>query len=254
MGASSRWRTAIFATFAVVAFASPSLAKTTTPTGPTIETGALSLLQTAAAYLKEQPSFAFSADIVHEDVQPPDIKIQFHATAQYMITRPGQLRVDYASDRRQASFYIDGKNFVLYDKAKNTYGILQAQNDIDATLNAILDKYDFSVPLADLVSNDPYKALGSKVQGAYDLGVSTVGGFTTHHLLFIQKDIDWQLWVDAGPTPLIRELEITYKNLPGQPEYMATLTDWKIAPVDASVFTFTPPKGAVLIDFVVVQP
>ena len=84
-------------------------------------------------------------------------------------------------------------------------------------------------------------------------GTSTVGGFTTHHLLFIQKDIDWQLWIDTGSTPLIRELEITYKNLPGQPEYMATLTDWKVAPVDPAVFSFTPPKGAVLIDFIAVQ-
>jgi len=249
--ASSRSSAAIAATLVILALARPCVAATAT--GPVIEPGAQRLLQAAASYLKAQPSLAFSADIVHDDVQPPDIKVQFHASAQYMLARPGQLRVDYTSDRRQASFFIDGKTFVLFDRAQNTYGILQAQGDIDTTLNAVLDKYDFSVPLADLVSNDPYKALAGKLQGAYDLGVSTVAGFATHHLLFIQKDIDWQLWIDAGATPLIRELQITYKNLPGQPEYMATLTDWKFAPVAASVFSFNPPKGAVLIDFVAVQ-
>jgi hypothetical protein len=244
-------RVALIAALVMLAWPYRGDAKTTPRT--TVEPSAQRLLQAAAAYLKQQQSYAFSADIVYDDVQPPDFKIQIHASAQYTIKRPNLLRVDYAGDRRQASFYIDGKNFVLYDRATNTYGELQAASDIESTLNAILDKYDFSVPLADFVANDPYQALASQVQGAVNLGPSTVRGFPTHHLVFTQSDIDWQIWIDDGATPLIRELEITYKSLPGQPEYMATFTDWKFAPADRSVFSFTPPPNAVLIDFIAIK-
>lgn len=238
---------------ALVMLALPHRSDAKTAAGSTIEPSAQRLLQAAADYLKQQQSYSFSGDLVYDDVQPPDFKIQIHASAQYSIHRPNQLRVDYTGDRRQANFYIDGKNFVLYDRATNTYGILQAAGDIDATLNAILDKYDFTVPLFDLVSNDPYKALTSRVQGAVNLGPSTVRGFATHHLVFTQSDIDWQIWIDDGATPLIRELELTYKTLPGQPEYMATFTDWKFTPAEASVFTFAPPPNAMLIDFIAIQ-
>jgi hypothetical protein len=244
-------RVAMLAVLVTLAWTYGSEAKTVPKS--TIEPSAQRLLQAAADYLKQQQSYSFSADLVYDDVEPPDFKIQIHASSQYTIQRPNMLRVDYTGDRRQANFYIDGKNFVLYDRATNTYGILQAASDIESTLNAILDKYDFTVPLADMVATDPYKALASHVQGAVNLGPSTVLGFATHHLVFTQSDIDWQIWIDDGATPLIRELEITYKNLPGQPEYMATFTDWKFAPAQASVFTFTPPPNAALIDFVAVQ-
>jgi hypothetical protein len=244
-------RVALFAAIVLLAWPYRSDAKTAPKS--TIEPSAQRLLQAAADYLKGQQSYAFSADVVYDDVEPPDFKIQIHASAQYTIQRPNMLRVDYTGDRRQANFYINGKNFVLYDRAANTYGMLQAASDIESTLNAIFDKYDFTVPLGDMVASDPYKALASHVQGAVNLGPSTVRGFATHHLVFTQSDIDWQIWIDDGSKPLIRELEITYKTLPGQPDYMATFTDWTFTPADASVFSFTPPPNAVLIDFVTVQ-
>lgn len=220
---------------------------------PKVEPEALHLLDSAAAYLKSQSSFSFGADIRYDDVQASGIKYQLHATATYDVVRPGNLFVSYTSDRRAANFYSDGKTFVFFDRTANVYGTTAASNDNGATLNAIFAKYDFTVPLDDLVSNDPVKSLGSKLQSGYDLGSSSVDGVATHHLLFTQADINWQIWIDDGATPLIRELSVTYKKLPGQPEYTATFHDWKFAPIDASVFSFTPPKEAVHVDFVAIS-
>jgi hypothetical protein len=230
--------------------AAPSAAASS---APKVEPAALQVLQSAATFLKQQQTFAFSADIVFDDVLPPDFKIQHHASAQYTAQRPDKLRVDYTGDRRQASFYIDGKNFTLYDQAANVYGQLAADTDVETTLDKIFSKYDFTVPLADIVSNDPLKNFNSKVQAGWYVGKATVRGFSTHHLVFVQKDLDWQIWVDDGQQPLIREIAITYKNLPGQPEYMATFTDWSFTPVQASVFNFVPPKNAALIEFIAVS-
>jgi len=224
-----------------------------TATAPRIEPAALHLLHSAADYLKGQKSFSFTADIRYDDVQPSGLKYQLHAVSTYQIARPGNLFVSYTGDRRSADFYSDGKTFVFYDRLANVYGTAAATNDNDATLNGIFTKFDFTVPLDDLVSNDPEKALGAQLQSGYDLGASSVGGVATHHLLFTQAAINWQIWIDDGATPLIREISITYKKLPGQPQYTATLRDWKFAPIDAATFTFTPPKDAMHVDFVAVS-
>ena len=224
-----------------------------TATAPRIEPAALHLLHSAADYLKAQKSFSFNADIRYDDVQPSGLKYQLHAVSTYEVTRPGDLFVSYTGDRRSADFYNDGKTFVFYDRIANVYGTAAATNDNDTTLNSVFAKFDFTVPLDDLVSNDPVKSLASRLQNGYDLGSSSVAGVATHHLLFTQADINWQIWIDDGATPLIRELSITYKNLPGQPEYTATLRDWKFAPIDASTFSFTPPKDAIHVDFVAVS-
>jgi hypothetical protein len=224
-----------------------------TATAPRIEPAALHLLHSAADYLKAQKSFSFNADIRYDDVQRSGLKYQLHAAATYEVARPGNLFVSYTGDRRSADFYSDGKTFVFYDRIANVYGSAPATNDNNTTLNNIFAKFDFTVPLDDLVSNDPEKSLAGKLQSGYDLGSSSVGGVATHHLLFTQADINWQIWIDDGATPLIREISITYKNLPGQPEYTATLRDWKFAPIDASAFSFTPPKDAIHVDFVAVS-
>jgi hypothetical protein len=105
--------------------------------------------------------------------------------------------VNYTGDRRKASFHI-GKTFVFYDRSANVYGTAPAENDNDATLDAIFAKYDFTVPLVDLVSNHLGSSLFGKLQSGYDLGSSSVGGFATRHLLFTQSDIDWEIWIDTG--------------------------------------------------------
>jgi hypothetical protein len=232
----------------VAASASSSDAATTPP--QTLDPTAVRIVRSAADYLKQQQSFAFTADVVYDDVLPPDFKIQQHAVAQYTVQRPNKLRVNYTGDRRQVEFYMDGKNFTLFDQTANVYGVIPAGADIESTVDSIFAKYDFSPPLTELLANDPYAKFSHTAQSGWYVGKSVVRGFSTHHLVFVRPNIDWQIWVDDGQTPLIRAIEITYKNLPGQPEYSATFTDWSFGAANASVFTFVPPKNAALIDFV----
>ncbi len=44
----------------------------------------------------------------------------------------------------------------------------------------------------------------------------------------MQDDIDWQIWIEIGKRQIPRKLVITYKNLPGQPQFIAILRDWVI--------------------------
>jgi hypothetical protein len=219
-------------------------------TSPQVEPSARSLLQSATDYLQKQPSFAFSAQIVSDDVQRSGLKYKVRAVATFDIQRPGRLFIGYSGDRRKAKFYSDGTKFVFYDQSANVYGTAPATNDNDNTLEAIFTKYDFTVPLLDLVSNHPGASLSGELLRGYDLGASSIGDVATRHLLFTQSAIDWEIWIDSGGVPLIRAFSITYKQLPNQPEYSATLSDWKFTPIDSALFSFTPPPGAFPADLV----
>jgi hypothetical protein len=65
-----------------------------------------------------------------------------------------------------------------------------------------------------------------------------------------QQDIDWQIWVEEGDRPLPRKVTITYKRLPGSPQFTAVISDWDFSPMLAEdFFTFRPPDGSSRIEF-----
>ena len=64
-----------------------------------------------------------------------------------------------------------------------------------------------------------------------------------------QENVDWQVWVEDGPQPLIRKFIITYKNEPGVPEFTALITRWNVTDrIADSDFMFQRPTGATLIE------
>jgi hypothetical protein len=74
-----------------------------------------------------------------------------------------------------------------------------------------------------------------------------VDGMPTDHYLFRQEDMDWQIWVQKGKTPLPRKLVVTTTSEPTRPQHIAILR-WTVEPkFDESTFSFKPPQGAMQI-------
>ena len=232
----------------LVALTVTPLVKAQTP--PMVDPQAQNLLRQASTYLQQQKSYRFQADITFDDVMPPDFKLQYHSTAQVMVSRPDKFRVDYVSDRRQMNFYFNGKELTIFDPNANVYTSLSLPKNIDTALNKVDDNYSFVVPLSDFIHSDPYQALASKIKTGYYLGKSTIGGVSTHHLAFSQENIDWQIWLEDSKRLLPRKLVISYKNLPGSPQYSAILSNWEFKPLASSLFEFKAPDNADSIDIV----
>ena len=65
------------------------------------------------------------------------------------------------------------------------------------------------------------------------------------HLAFRGESVDWQLWVDRGEKPFFRKIVLTYKELPGEPQLSARLSEWDIEPsFSDTLFQFSVPEGA----------
>jgi hypothetical protein len=183
-------------------------------------------------------------------VLPSGQKLQYSASEDVALQRPGRLYVEWSGDLGDRQFWYDGKSVTLYDPATPFYATDAAPKEIDAMLDKVLTELDFVPPLADFLYSDPYRAARANIQYGFDLGTTDVNGRSCHALAFVEKDIDWQIWIDGGPQLTPCKLVITYKTQPAQPQFTAVFTDWDFAPrIAAPVFTPELPAGLQKIPF-----
>ena len=221
---------------------------------PVVDPRAEALLKEMGAYLAESKQFSFRADIDFDEMLPSGQKVQLSAIEDVAVRRPDRAYIEYQGDLGAKRLWYDGKHVTLFDGAENVWASAQAPNKIDAALDHMLAKTNFQPPLADFLFSNPYEILKQNAQlGAY-LGLHDAGGVRCHHLAFVDKNIDWQIWIEDGTQAVPRKLVVTYKLLPGSPQFAALLSDWNLNERLAdAVFTPLIPDGAMQLDFATVK-
>jgi hypothetical protein len=219
-------------------------------TGPTIDPEAEKLLRQLSERSKTTKHFAFSVIDTIDEVQENGQKLQFSHVRTATVSRPDSLKVITRGDFANRSIWKDEKTFTILDRVENVYGQVKSPGTIEETMDFLLERYGTLTPLADLLSKDIYSVLTDRAREIRYVGLHHAAGIKCHHLAGVQEDIDWQIWIDAGEEPRFRKLVITYKQLPGQPQYRAVLQDFKVIPPPGrDVFRFEPPQGAERIKF-----
>lgn len=217
---------------------------------PAIEPQAGQALKQMSDLLGAARSFTFHAEIDFDEVHGRGQKLQFAAAMDTNVRRPDGLAVHYGSDLGAKQLWYDGKVVTILDPVHDTWAREKAPATIDAALDQLEQQRQFSVPLGDFAHANPYAALTANVRGGFYVGLHDVGGVDCHHLAFQQDDVDWQIWIDAGEKPLPRKIVITYKNLPGAPQYAAVLSKWTFpAELPGTTFEATLPKEAHEVPF-----
>lgn len=217
---------------------------------PAIAGQAETVVKQMAAYIGSAREFTFHADITFDHLLPSGQKLQFSATEDVALQRPGHLYIEWSSDLGDRQFWYDGKAVTLFDPSSPFYAVEAAPPQLDAMLDRLLPQLDFSPPLSDLLYSDPYQRVAGNIRFGFALGENDVGGRNCRTFAFVSKDIDWQIWIDSGPQLTPCKLVITYRNQPSQPQFTAVFTDWDFAPrIAPSVFTPDLPPGAEKIPF-----
>jgi hypothetical protein len=212
------------------------------------------LLRQMSEYIASAEQFTFHADITFDHVLPSGQKLQYTSSEDVALERPNRLYVEWSGDLGDRQFWYDGKSLTLYDPATPFYATDAAPPEIDAMLEMLVTKLGFAPPLADLLYRDPYHAVRGNVQYGFDVGETDVNGRTCHALAFVEKEIDWQIWIDDGTQTTPCKLVITYKTQPSQPQFTAVFTDWDFAPrIATPVFMPEVPVGLVKIPFATVS-
>lgn len=207
------------------------------------------VLSAACQYLAEAPHFTLNAEVWREHVTESGQKLQFSRTFSMEVKRPNRLHLEISSPHSQREFWYDGKLLTILDRQRNFYSTGAMPGSLDAALDKAHDQFGIDLPLVDLAVSDPYKNATAKVLRGTYYGLAPVLGVNCHHLAFAQTNIDWQIWIQDGPQPLIRKLVITHKNEEGTPEFTALITRWDLTErIAESDFVFEPPHGASKIE------
>jgi hypothetical protein len=222
----------------------PKGAAATEPEG-VMDPKADAALKKMSTYVGGLGSFRVDTKTVDEKVTTTGQKIQEVQQSKVTVQRPGSLSVERISPRGHAVLKDDGNEIGLYNKEKNVYATAKAPPTIDAAVEAARDKLHAEAPAADLLVANPYDVLvDGTIEGRY-VGLEPLDGVMAHHIAISKKDNDLQLWIKDGPEAVPLRYVITTKDVKGQPQFTAELTNWQPnVTVSKEVFLFTPPAGA----------
>ncbi len=198
-------------------------------TGRVIGPRAELVLKGMSDYMKSVKEFSFRGKISFDDILLSGQKIQYSAENQVAIRRPDRAYSEMQGDMGNRRFWYDGVKATLVDGRRGVYATVEdVPTELGALMDYFMEKYDFSPPLADLVYPDLYESLIDGVKFGIYMGLHDVEGIRCHHLAFVEKYIDWQIWIEDGLQMVPRKIVITYKALPKSPQYTAILTDWNL--------------------------
>jgi hypothetical protein len=218
---------------------------TTIEERPTVDEEALKILKKATDYLTGLNQLHLKAYKERDVVQESGQKLQFSGGFEVSLKRPDRLFASQTDDDGNIRrLWYDGKTVTMYDEKEKVYGQISAGETIDEMLDYLEIVIQYPLPLADLFYNDLSSLSGRARSGMY-LGISFVENSACDHLAFRGESVDWQCWVERGEKPLIRKIVITYKEISGEPQLSARLSEWDVnLSLSDTLFQFSKPEDA----------
>lgn len=224
------------------------------PSDPDVEAetaAALAILERMSAHLASQDAFRFQAEIEYDAVQPSGQRIEFGNSREVAVRRPDRLRVDvFDRDGTSEILSYDGSDVWIASPSRNAYARMPQAGLLEQVLDQLASEYDTPAQLAELIDPDLYRHLRPAIESGSRVGLVRLDGRSCEQLAFRTGEVDFQLFVERGESPLPRRLVVDYRNAPGKPQFRASLGDWKLAPdLPDTHFHVSPPIGAQRLPF-----
>jgi hypothetical protein len=214
---------------------------------------AVQALTDMSTYLRSLEKFIVLARSNTDEVLENGQKIQLSKTTIVKAAPPSKLWAKTYSMYVDKEFFFDSETFTIYSPNTGFYASFKAPKTIGKTLTKAKQNYDVNLPLRDLFYWGTNEESLSNIDEALIVGVDTVNGISCNQFAFREKEIDWQICIQRGNTPLPLKLVITSKLEPAQPQYMAILK-WDTAPtLTNQSYTFKPRSTDKKINFAKVK-
>ena len=219
---------------------------------PAIAPRAEEVLRSAVGALASAQNFRFSAEVTVDEVAATGQKLQRGGIVGVTVRRPDRVLAEHDGDRFHRKFAYDGKSMTILDVGQSLYASFDAPPTIDGMLAHARQKFGVVLPLGEVIVAKPVDAMLPNIESGLYLGLHKIDGVSCHHLAFTQAAVDWQLWVEDGPKPLLRKLVVNYKTQPQSPQFSAVFTAWDFGTkYEDDKFKLELPKDASKIDFIV---
>jgi hypothetical protein len=212
---------------------------------------AMAILQGMSDYLSKATTLSFHAHTFFDVVQKGGIKVKTAREVDVNLKRPNLVEADSLDDTGAAiSLWYDGSKLTVWRRSSNEFMALDFAGNTDKLLDELSDKYEFQIPLADLLYSNVSGAIGETLISSEYIGIRKVDGVPCHLISFESDGADWQLWVEADSTPVPRRFVIDYVNAENEPQFMAQLDAWSLGgEYEDYTFKAVLPEGVKQVEF-----
>ena len=195
-------------------------------------------------------AFSFQARTIRVYSDTSDQQLHIEHTFKLTVRRPDRMLVDVDGDDGRSKVLYDGKTLVIALAEEKKYISIPVPNTLQGMLQVAVGHFGVDFPLADFIVDAADKAFLTGITAGHEVDSATIDGVPCRHLVFTQPPgIQLELWLEKTDQALPRRLIVTYRSLPGQPIFIADMSDWNfsIHPADAD-FVYEPPEGVERLD------
>jgi hypothetical protein len=212
------------------------------------------VLRQMSSKLAAAKSFRFEATREIDAALLEGRNVPERANISAAVQRPNKLAASSKSSSGGRRFIADGRTLTLLDEKMNHYAVVPMRTTIDGLVEQVDKTFGFTPPLAEFALSNPYqdfrrqaKTITYLGQGKTNEGFLGMFGVECHRLWLAGKEADAELWI--GIHDQLPHLMTATFHQNGSPQVRISFTKWNLAaPVAASEFTFTPPKGSQQIE------
>jgi len=217
---------------------------------PAISEEASAALLRMGQTLRAAQQFSFQANTIRVYAEPNGEPLHIFHTIKVTVHRPNRLLGEVTGDDGSEKLFFDGKTLTMFSAAEKKYVTVPiAEGTIEGVMREAVGRIGVDFPLADFLSEAPNKAFLTGVTSGRVVNTVTIDGASYDHLFFSQPPgIELELWLAKNEQSLPRRLIVTYRSLPGEPNFIAEFADWNFnIQTPDSDFAFQPPAGAVQV-------
>ena len=176
---------------------------------PEVEPKAQQVLDAFGKYLAGLRGFSVTASIALS-VEQKGQKQSTEFVQKFSAERPNKLAYSLDSQQGGAQVVSDGSQLSLYIKAFDKYAVEKAPADWQDLLKndlvqGLMGPGNAVAVTSALMADNPAKKLVEKAESVKYGGKVMLDDLPCHLLQAEGGDMDWQLWIDAGPKPLARQ-------------------------------------------------
>lgn len=185
-------------------------------------------MKAASARLAAARTLSFTAIATYESPARTLQPLAYTTLSEVVLQRPDRLQVITRGDGPPTEFYYDGRQIVAYAPQENVSAVAAAPSTIDGMLKFAYETAAFTFPFEDVISSDPYEAIGPGLKLAFVVGQSRVVGDTRTDIVAIVSDMaQAQVWIGVDDK-LPRMVRVTYFNEPGNFRHVVEFSNWRL--------------------------
>ncbi len=198
------------------------------------------LLTQMHTHLATASELQFSASMV---VSSSLRESKLHATAEFFLKRPNQLRVEMSSGHRSYNVISDGKRLTIYKPQARRYAQFAARDSMLGSMYTAAGLMNIAGRMLDF-----FWAVSANT----DLSITSlpplnIEGRECRGIRVERFEEVFDVWIAPSGAPLPCKL-VNHRTDGSASVGQTTLFSWRQPAFDASTFTFVPPNGSRQVD------